>query len=73
MPAGRRAEPVPEEERGAAAVALVDGQARARELELVPPQMRRAPTYVDAYQPVSGEIFTTSPVCGAWIIWLPPM
>jgi hypothetical protein len=34
---------------------------------------RRAPTYVSAYQPVMVEIFTTSPVCGEWMNWLPPM
>jgi len=36
-------------------------------------QYRRAPVYRSAYQPVMLEIFTTSPVCGAWMNWLPPM
>jgi hypothetical protein len=36
-------------------------------------QMRRAPTYVCAYQPVIDETFTTSPVCGAWMNWFWPM
>ena len=35
---------------------------------------RRAPTQDDAYQPsLRLEIFTTSPVCGAWMNWPPPM
>ena len=29
--------------------------------------MRRAPTYVDEYQPDSELICTTVPVCGAWM------
>ena len=33
---------------------------------------RRAPTYVDEYQPDMLEIFTTSPVCGAWMNDPPP-
>ena len=28
--------------------------------------------YVEAYQPVMLEIFTTSPVCGAWMKLPPP-
>src|ERR671930_2685631 len=34
--------------------------------------MRRAPTYVEAYQPVMLEILTTTPVCGAWMKLAPP-
>ena len=34
----------------------------------------RAPTYVEAYQDSERlEIFTTSPVCGAWMNCPPPM
>jgi hypothetical protein len=32
-----------------------------------------APTQVDEYQPERLEIFTTSPVCGAWMKLFPPM
>ena len=32
----------------------------------------RAPTNVDAYQPVMLEILTTSPVCGEWMNEPPP-
>jgi hypothetical protein len=35
--------------------------------------IRRAPTYVSAYQPDIELIFTTSPVCGAWMNCPPPM
>ena len=34
---------------------------------------RRAPYQVSSYHPVMEEIFTTSPVCGEWMNWLPPM
>jgi hypothetical protein len=34
---------------------------------------RRAPTQVDEYQPLMLEILTTSPVCGEWMNWPPPM
>jgi hypothetical protein len=36
-------------------------------------QIRRAPTYVRAYQPVIVETLTTSPVWGAWMNWFAPM
>jgi hypothetical protein len=36
--------------------------------------MRLAPTYVDAYQESPRlEILTTSPECGEWMNWPPPM
>ena len=38
-------------------------------------EIRRAPTYVGRVPGVARgcEIFTTSPVCGAWMNWPPPM
>ena len=36
-------------------------------------KIRRAPNVAGEYQPDNAEIFTTSPVCGAWMNWPPPM
>jgi len=34
---------------------------------------RRAPSIVAVNQPLRLATCTTVPVCGAWMIWLPPM
>ena len=53
---------------------VVEAALRARDRGAVRGLARavRPPTNVDAYQPVSEEILTTSPVCGAWMKLPPP-
>ena len=58
---------------GFAAVRSAEHKLKPAEPE-AQPVIRRAPSYVAAYQDsLRLEIFTTSPVCGAWMNWPPPM